>query len=87
MTALWIFLLLSLGYFFGQWNWNVYYGNESRLKTLLFPISATHCENGQAFITMFRNRRTYSVIMAFMWPIKLILLCCEWVAMILANAI
>jgi len=88
MTALWIFLFLSLGYFFGQWNWNVYYYNKpDRFKTFLFPISTTRCENGPAFITIFKSRRAYSVVMAFLWPIKLILLCCEWIAMVLANVI
>lgn len=92
MTALWIFLLLSLGYFSGQWNWNIYYDNKPNrlktlLKTLLFPISTTRCEKGPALITLFKSRRFYSIVMAFLWPIKLIILCCEWVVMVLANAI
>ena len=88
MFALQVFLFLSFGYFFGQWNWRVYYENESkRLKTLLFPISATRCEKGPALITLFENRKAYGAAMAFLWPIKIIVLCCEWLAIALANAL
>lgn len=86
MIALWIFLFLSVGYFFGQWNWNVYYDNKpNRFKTLLFPISANHCGTDPAFITTFVNRRAYSITMTFLWPIKIILLCCEWLTIRLTN--
>jgi hypothetical protein len=87
MIALLVFSFLTAGYFFGQWNWSVYYGSKPRLKTLLFPISATRCEKGQALITLFENENHYSMVMAFLWPIKIIALCCEWFAMVLANAI
>lgn len=87
MIALLILSFLTVGYFFGQWNWSIYYGSSPRLKTLLFPISATRCEKGPALITLFKNKRHYSIVMAFLWLIKIVFLCCEWFAMVLANAI
>lgn len=88
MLALRVFLFLSFGYFFGQWNWGVYYENGSeRFKTLLFPISSTRCEKGPPPIALFKNRKAYCAAMAFLWPIKIIVLCCEWLAIALANAL
>jgi hypothetical protein len=92
MTAILVFLSLTFGYFFGSWNWQVYYSpyRPSHLttpfRTLLFPFSATHQESW-ALVDLFWRKESYCVAMAFFWPIKVIFLCAQWFTLVIAGAI
>ena len=77
MITLLVFSFLTVGYFFGQWNWSTYYDSDSRLKILLFPISATHCEEGRPLAALL-SKNAYLTIMTFFWPVKIVVISCEW---------
>lgn len=92
MIGFLIFLSLTFGYFFGNWNWQVYYSPHypsrwtTPFRTLLFPFTVKHHENW-AMIELFWRKESYCIAMAIFWPIKMVFLCVQWFALIMANAI